>query len=351
MNYSNPYEHLSGQLNNHKLLKAGFLEKSYDTGEVKLNYIVGPNNGSNLLLIPAQMGTWESYKKVLITLSKRFKVYVVDLRGHGKSTWTPGVYSWKTVGNDLKLFIENVIKEKVVVGGNSSGGILALWCAVHVSNYVSGIILEDAPIFSAEMPRFKEQDKFVYNGLKHLVNQIGNIPNRDLANYFKDMEIPASDKRIKKIPNWFVSWLSRKIKKFQNKYPDSPVEIGFPFPDSLRLLIKSLSMFDPDFARAFVDGRFYEGINHEEALKQVRCPILLLQANWKRYETHGLVGAFDYDDANRVIQLAPQTVYKKVSANHVIHAFKPKVYVKLITDFTEAVDNTDCELFSKNCVS
>ena len=36
---------------------------------------------------------------------------------------------------------------------------------------------------------------------------------------------------------------------FQDKYPDSPVEIGFP--DSLRLLIKSLSMFDPDFARAF----------------------------------------------------------------------------------------------------
>ena len=169
MSYNNPYEYLSGKLENKKLINAGFSEKTYDTGTVKLNYVVGPKNGPSLLLIPAQMGMWESYKKVLIPLSKIFKVYSIDIRGHGKSTWTPGYYSWKIVGGDLKMFIENVIKEKVIISGNSSGGILALWCAVNIPEYVSGIVLEDAPIFSAEMPRFKEQDRFVYNGLKHLV--------------------------------------------------------------------------------------------------------------------------------------------------------------------------------------
>ena len=287
MNYKNPYEKLSGKLNNRKLVNAGFSEKTYDTGSVKLNYVVGPKNGPSLLLIPAQMGMWESYKKVLLPLSKIFQVYAIDVRGHGKSSWTPGHYSWKIIGEDIKIFIENVIKQKVIISGNSSGGIIALWCAANIPEYISGIILEDAPIFSAEMPRFKEQDKFVYNGLKHLVNQIGNIPDRDLANYFQNMEVPASDKRIKRIPNWFVSWLSRKIKKFQDKYPDSPVEIGFP--DSLRLLIKSLSMFDPDFARAFVDGRFYDGIDHAEAFEKTKCPVLLIQADWKRYENYGLI--------------------------------------------------------------
>lgn len=277
MSYKNPYEYLSGKLNNTKLINAGFLEKTYDTGNVELNYIVGPNNGPSLLLIPAQIGTWESYKKVLLPLSKIFQVYAIDIRGHGKSSWTPGHYSWKIIGEDIKKFIENVIKQKVMISGNSSGGIIALWCDANIAEHISGIVMENAPIFSAEMPRFKEHDKFVYNGLKHIVNQIGNVEDRDLANYFKDMEIPASDKRIKKIPDWFVSWLSRKIKKFQNKYPNSPIEIGFP--DSLRLLIKSLSMFDPDFARAFVDGRFYDGINHAEAFKKVKCPILLIQAD------------------------------------------------------------------------
>lgn len=341
MNYTNPYEYLSGQLNDLKLLKAGFLEKTYDTGDVKLNYIVGPNRGPSLLLIPAQMGIWESYKKVLIPLSKKFQVYAIDIRGHGKSSWTPGNYSWKTVGEDIKTFIENVIKDKVIISGNSSGGIIALWCAANIPDYISGIVLEDAPIFSAEMPRFKEQDRFVYNGLKHLVDQIGDIENRDLANYFRDMEIPASDKRIKKIPNWFIAWLAKSIKKYQTNHPNTPVEVGFP--DSLRLLIKSLSMFDPDFARAFVDGRFYDGINHEEALKKTRCPLLLIQANWKRYANHGLVGAFDSDDAKRVMALAPQTIFQKVSANHVIHAFKPKKYIELLLEFREVVfDNSRC---------
>ncbi|WP_067139377.1 alpha/beta fold hydrolase [Oceanivirga salmonicida] len=337
MNYKNPYEHLSGKLNNKKLVNAGFSEKSYDTGDVKLNYVVGPNNGPSLLLIPAQIGMWESYKKVLLALSKNFQVYAIDIRGHGKSSWTPGYYSWEIIGEDIKMFIENVIKQKVIISGNSSGGIIALWCAANIPEYVSGIILEDAPIFSAEMPRFKEKDKFVYNGLKHLVNQIGNIKDRDLANYFKDMEMPVSDKRIKKIPNWFVNWLSRKIKKFQNKYPYIPVEVGFP--DSLRLLIKSLSMFDPDFARAFVDGRFYDGIIHEEAFKKTKCPILLIQADWKRYEKYGLVGAFDDDDAKHAISLAPQIIYKKVSANHVIHAFKPKKYIELLLEFEKIVSD------------
>lgn len=288
MNYKNPYEHLSGKLHNKKLASAGFSEKTYDTGSVKLNFVVGPDNGPSLLLIPAQIGTWESYTKVLLPLSKFFQVYAIDIRGHGKSSWTPGRYSWKVIGEDIQSFIENVIKRNVIISGNSSGGIVALWCAANIPEYVSGIILEDAPIFSAEMPRFKERDKFVYSGLAHLVRQIGDVPDRDLANYFKNMEVPVSDKRIKKIPNWFVGWLSRKIKKFQCKYPNRPVEIGFP--NSLRLLIKSLSMFDPDFARAFVDGRFYEGIDHAEAFKKTTCPILLIQASWKRYEHHGLVG-------------------------------------------------------------
>lgn len=74
-------------------------------------------------------------------------MYAIDVRGHGKSSWTPGYYSWKIIGEDIKLFIENVIKQKVIISGNSSGGIIALWCAANIPEYISGIILEDAPIF------------------------------------------------------------------------------------------------------------------------------------------------------------------------------------------------------------
>lgn len=329
--YKNPYEHLSGKISIPKIEKAGFQELQFNTGQIKINYVVGPNNGPALVLIPAQTGIWESYKNVMVPLSKKFQVYVIDVRGHGKSSWTPGDYSWKSIGADMKAFLEGVVKRKAIVAGNSSGGIIALWCAANIPECVIGAVMEDAPVFSAEMPRFKEQDRFVYNGLKHFVDVLGDPMNRDLADYFRDIEIPVSDKRKKQVPEWFIKILSKQIRKFEARHPGRPVEAGFL--DGLKMLFKSLSMFDPDFSRAFVDGRFYEGIDHAEALRRVKCPILVLHADWHRYPEFGLVGAMDDKDAERILELAPHAQYKKIPANHVIHLFKPKQYIKAIEDF------------------
>lgn len=333
--YRNPYEQLSGEITITSVREAGFKERQWDTGEIRLNYVVGPDQGDPLVLIPAQMGMWESYEKVMLPLSKEFQVYVVDIRGHGKSSWTPGDYSWETVGRDMQAFLEQVVQRPAFVGGNSSGGIIALWCGANVPELVKGIILEDAPVFSVEMPRFKEQDRFVYNGLTRLVEHIGDVSDRNLAEYFRGTSVPVSEKRVKRMPDWFVDYLGGRVRKFEKKHPGQPLAIGFP--KTLRLLLKSLSMFDPDFARAFVDGRFYEGIDHEEALKRLRCPLLVMHADWQRYTEHGLVGAMDDDDARRILKLVPQAQYVKIAANHVIHAFQPRKYVQAVLAFAEGV--------------
>jgi pimeloyl-ACP methyl ester carboxylesterase len=92
-------------------------------------------------------------------------------------------------------------------------------------------------------------------------------------------------------------------------------------------------MFDPDFARAFVDGRFYQGLDHAEALGRVRCPLLVLHADWHRFPKHGLVGAMDDDDAARIRQLVPHSQYQKIPANHVIHMYKPDRFVRAVLAF------------------
>ncbi|MDN7240878.1 alpha/beta hydrolase [Planococcus sp. N028] len=331
--YENPFEQLSGTITTKKIVEAGFHEKQFHTGKVNLNYVVGPNNGPAMVLIPAQMGIWESYQKVMVPLSKKFQVFVVEIRGHGKSSWTPGDYSWKSIGDDMEAFLKNAVKRSALLAGNSSGGIIALWCAANLPDLVTGIVLEDAPVFSAEMPRFKNHDRFVYNGLQHLVDNIGDPFNRDLANYFCGLEMPVSETRTKKVPDFFIRYLSKKIKKFEREYPGMPVEVGYP--NTLRLLLKSLSMFDPDFSRAFVDGRIYEGMDHAESLRRVKCPVLVLHADWRRYPHYGLVGAMDEDDAKRILELVPSAVYKKISANHVIHAFEPKKFIGAIEEFIE----------------
>ena len=314
--------------------RAGFEEGRFDTGEIEINYVIGPNSGRALVLIPAQMGTWESYQRVLLPLAKTFQVYSVDIRGHGKSDWTTGDYSWESIGRDMSAFLRQIVRRPAIISGNSSGGLIALWLAANISELVSAIILEDAPVFSAEMPRFRDEDRFVYKGLQHVVEVLGDPQNRDLANYFRGQVLPVNKgRRERRVPDWFVNILSRLIRRYERAHPGEPVNIPY-FPAPLRLLIKSISTYDPDFARAFVDGRFYKGLDHAEALRRVRCPVLILHANWFRHPRYGLVGAMDDRDAARIQDLVPHAQYKKISANHVIHVFEPEKFIQEVETFS-----------------
>jgi pimeloyl-ACP methyl ester carboxylesterase len=189
------------------------------------------------------------------------------------------------------------------------------------------------------MPRFRDEDRFVYQGLQHIVEALGDPKNRDLAEYFRGQVLPVDGgRRERRVPDWFVRLLSRIIRRYEATHPRQPVDIGY-LPTSLRLLIKSISTFDPDFARAFVDGRFYKGLDHAEALKRVRCPVLVLHANWFRHPNYGLVGAMDDQDAARIQALVPEAQYKYIPANHVIHGFEPERYVQEVEAFAKGASD------------
>lgn len=333
--YANPYERLSGAIDLPSMAAAGFEERHFDAGTATINYVVGPDHGRPLVLIPAQTAIWESYQRVLVPLSKTFRVYAVDVRGHGKSSWTPGAYTWNTIGSDMTALLADVVRAPAILSGNSSGGLIALWCGVNAPDLVAGVVLEDAPVFSAEMPRFRDRDRFVYRGLQHLTDVLGDFDRRDLADYLRQA-MPVSETRQKRVPDWFVSFLSRRIAAYRARYPGMPVDLRW-FPRTVRVLFKSLSMFDPDFARAFVEGRIYEGLDHADALARLACPLLVLHADWHRWERHGLVGAMDDDDAARIRSIAPHAIYKKISANHVIHMFKPRQFVAALSEFAATV--------------
>jgi pimeloyl-ACP methyl ester carboxylesterase len=312
-----------------------FAEQQLDLGRLRLSYVRGPANGPARVLIPAQTGTWESYQRVLGPLSRRFEVFGLDVRGHGRSTWTTGGYSWTSVGGDLLGFLEQVVQRPAIISGNSSGGLIGLWLAANLPALVSGLVMVDAPLFSAEWPRFRDRDKFVYRGLERLVAMIGDLEHRDLADYFRGTEVPVRRRgriRVRRVPDWIVSLISFFIRRFQRKHPGEPVDIRF-FPASLRLLVKSISTFDPDFARAFVDGRFHAGLDHAEALRRVTCPLLILHASWFRDPEWGLVGAMDDQDVARAKAIQPGLRYVKVEANHVVHFFRPDLFVAALTEF------------------
>lgn len=178
----------------------GFQELSFTMNGVTIHYVVGPQNELPLLLIPGQMESWQGYKCVLPELSKRFQVFVPDLRGHGKSTWTPGQYSYNICGNDLKRFIQEVIQRPALVAGLSSGGVLAIWLAAYAPQAVLAIISEDPPIFSSIWPRI-QNEKFMTRNFKLAVDVLGKPGKRDVEGYLSEVGVPAEGKaELLKIP-------------------------------------------------------------------------------------------------------------------------------------------------------
>ena len=117
-----------------------------------MNYVVsGRATNPALLLIPGQTESWWGFEKAIALLDKEFQVFAVDLRGQGRSTWTPRRYTLDNMGNDLVRFIALVIKRPVITSGCSSGGVLSAWLsAFAMPGQVRGSHYEDPPLFASE---------------------------------------------------------------------------------------------------------------------------------------------------------------------------------------------------------
>ena len=103
-------------------------------------------------LIPGQSESWWGYEEAMRLLSDRYQVFAVDLRGQGRSTWTPGRYTLDNIGNDLVRFLDVVVGRPALVSGLSSGGVLTAWLAAYAKpGQVRAVVLEDPPLYSSEV--------------------------------------------------------------------------------------------------------------------------------------------------------------------------------------------------------
>ena len=78
------------------------VEKSFDTGEVVLNYAEGPDLGKPLVFLPGFVNQWQSFKPIIPQLSGSWHVYAQDLRGRGRSARNPPHYRLKDLVSDTR---------------------------------------------------------------------------------------------------------------------------------------------------------------------------------------------------------------------------------------------------------
>jgi pimeloyl-ACP methyl ester carboxylesterase len=69
----------------------------------------------------------------------------LDLRGNGRSQWTPDAYRLQDFVQDKLEFVEQLATPVVLVG-HSIGGVIALMVASRCRNKVKAVVVEDSPL-------------------------------------------------------------------------------------------------------------------------------------------------------------------------------------------------------------
>lgn len=298
------------------------VEKDALIDGVRLHYAEA-GSGPAVVLVPGQSFPWQSYQRIMPELAKRFHVFALDVRGHGKSQHTPGEYTFSRCGRDLIGFLRTVVKAPAIVCGNSSGGLICLYASAHAPELVRAVLAEDPPLFSAEWPRMRD-DTWVHAFFTHVVN---TLP--DLARFFSTLTLPTKPgKKLMSFPRPLAWLLGGAIRRRQKKAPGAPVDIPW-LPMHVRLFVRGLSEYDVGFTQACVDGSICD-MDHAECLAKTRCPVLLICAHSFRDEKLGLVGAMDDDDRARAKAAKPDLVLESWPTPHVMHLAAPRRYIAAI---------------------
>lgn len=183
-------------------------------------------------------------------LAEHFHVFAVDLRGQGRSTWTPRRYSLDNFGGDLVRFISLVIGRPVIVSGCSSGGVMAAWLSAYsMPGQIRGAICEDPPLFASEL-----NPSFGHGIRQHEAGGMFESWNRYLGDQWS-------------VGDW--DGLTRAIDDSA-----SAVTSAMLFPDPSRPP-QNFREYDPEWARAFYEGTVAVNCPHDIMLRQVKTPVLI----------------------------------------------------------------------------
>jgi pimeloyl-ACP methyl ester carboxylesterase len=283
-------------------------EQLVDLGEITMNYAeAGSPDKPAVLLVPEQTGSWWGYEQTMDLLAEDFHVFAVDLRGQGRSSWTPKRYSLDNFGNDLVRFISLVVKRPVIVAGNSSGGVLAAWLSAYaMPGQIRGALCEDAPFFSSELvPAFG-----------HSIRQAAGPMFELFRTYLGDQ--------------WSVGdWEGYCRAAAASSSQTARFFVADEIP-------QHMLEYDPEWARAFYEGTVALHCPHERMLTQVKTPVLITHhLRAIDPETGDLIGALSDEQAARARQLMEsagvKVDYESVpDALHMMHQFDPPRYVEIL---------------------
>ncbi len=281
-----------------------FGEKRFRASHVVLNYAEGPESGPPLVLLHGLSRDYRSFSVLLPELSHRFHIFVLDLRGHGRTDHAPGSYRISEFAEDVTEFVRTRFPSGAAIFGHSLGAMVAMHVAASGNCVVKALILGDTMITpenfrrSLYAPLFRQLYELLQHTQSHaaLAAAMGKIliPVPGLNEPVRIEELPGNTSEA------LAEWAHCALQT------------------------------DPDAIAMTVDGRAFEDWKPHEILPRISCPTLLLQGNPE------LDALLSDDDVKLALRLLPNARHIQFPLlGHALFMQQAKPVLKAVTEFLE----------------
>lgn len=283
------------------------IEKTFNTGNLALNYMESSPSGPPVLLLHGFATRWQSFNQIIPELAKDWHVYALDLRGHGKSGRAK-TYRIQDNVPDIELFIRECIKAPTIVIGHSYGGMIGILLAASNPELVKGLIIGDS-LLSTEAFREHSQEH-----IKQTIfwRELAKAKNKETVITMLKNELVPSPDGEGLVPAFQV------------------------FGDNQRYfesMAKAFGLLDPELLTAHIEGFEQSSIGYQpdKLFSFIKCPVLLLQANPK------LGGLLNDRDLQAALQSLPKARHAKVNTGHFLHIDDKEAVLEALVPFLQSL--------------
>lgn len=143
--------------------------------------------GYPLILIHGYLADSKIWSEIAGILSRSFKLYIVDLPGHGQSEWNPECTSLKSLSEAIARIMHFEGVQSVFILGHSMGGYVAIEMMRNRFINVTGLILLNSHPFKDDEEKISNRNKeieLIKTGKKELLIRF-NMAN-SLARHNRD---------------------------------------------------------------------------------------------------------------------------------------------------------------------
>lgn len=220
-----------------------------------IHFAEGPAAGPPLVLLHGGAWRWQAFQPLLAGLSTRWRLYALDLPGHGASARTPGHYCLRHFADRVVRFLEEVVVDPVTLVGHSVGGVVAFMVADRVPEAVRALVLEDIPLEMGPYRAIVDSNRGLYAAWRDLARS--GKSGWDLLAALREVpvDLPGGGPtvRLEEAPGVTDDWLM--------------------------FMAGCLEHLDPGFLTTLLEDfdDFVAGYDPEAMLPRLACPVLVIR--------------------------------------------------------------------------